>query len=1048
MKRPDPRTLVLAGLALLAVIVGWVTWWGTPADVLPIGAIAGSAAAIADAPPSDGRGARAEPPPASLEDRRVDAALDGLCTLAGVVIDDSSGNPVPGLRVRWSEIAPQIDLMQGFEWSLFERIRDVKRRYDDQVFLRVGREVRTDADGRFRLAGVLPGTIHFAVTGPYHYQTEFRSVTLHDAEHRDEITLRVRPGGRVVGRVTDEVGAPLIAAEVGLFYPLSPLSIFTLEAGGTRKMMTFTDDEGRYVTEAVRPGAGFFMSVIHPGRPHATVKGIVVERGRDTRVDVTMPAGGTVTGRITGPAGEAVIGAELRPIRLGPLWDMIWESDVGLYDGVSDELGRYRIEGLPAGDYKLFARADGYAPTYLDTELRAAEPTWLGDIVMLGAGGVSGWVVDQDGRPVAGAEVCVTDADTSQTDPEELRRQGPERDARTPHTTTRADGTFRVEEIPVGTVRAWAGADGMAFSSTEPIVVVTHRETTGQRITLAPLKDHDMITGIVLDPAGRPVPEARVDWFYMSARIGTGGADASDSDGRFGLRVDHRVPHDMEVSDPQGRWAHVIRMQVEPGSTDLEFRFVEPRPFEVAVVDAQGTPVETFSLQANYSGAGHQSMLAFVRRGAHEGGVATFHRPTHPFHLEVDAPGYSGSNTGPHDPETMPERVTVRVSKLAAVTGVVMSSAGPVAGAEISLHKLYGGQSVTTSGFVTLSGPRGEGKTRTDDEGRFSLHVRGRAEFVIRAKKPDFATTEIGPLVLDGAAGAEGLAIEMGVGGSIEGAVLMPPGGDPSGVIIALNRGDGNPRTHRVGPDGAYRFEGLTPGLWQVVANDAEILPQNHTMSYRGGATDPVDWSCTVVDGGTTHFDLDLRDGQAVAIRGSLMLGGRPASGATASLLSDQTTVVGGEVVASTVLDGAGVFTLAATKPGKYKLSIRTAGSAHATLALEETLELAPGAFEWNASVPTGSLRGEGAPVSDGSESVVEYRWQEGSSGTRGGALSAIVRVLPEEDGSFHLPTIPSGAGRFFLYDPSKFKDYTRWIELDAVTVAPGTEETVDLSDE
>jgi len=52
MKRPDPRTLVLAGLALLAVIVGWVTWWGTPADVLPIGAIAGSAAAIADAPPS------------------------------------------------------------------------------------------------------------------------------------------------------------------------------------------------------------------------------------------------------------------------------------------------------------------------------------------------------------------------------------------------------------------------------------------------------------------------------------------------------------------------------------------------------------------------------------------------------------------------------------------------------------------------------------------------------------------------------------------------------------------------------------------------------------------------------------------------------------------------------------------------------------------------------------------------------------------------------------------------------------------------------------
>ena len=93
--------------------------------------------------------------------------------------------------------------------------------------------------------------------------------------------------------------------------------------------------------------------------------------------------------------------------------------------------------------------------------------------------------------------------------------------------------------------------------------------------------------------------------------------------------------------------------------------------------------------------------------------------------------------------------------------------------------------------------------------------------------------------------------------GEIEGRVVFSDGRDAAGVIVGLHRGDNGPRTQRAGPDGRFRFEGLTPGPYEVLQMEQEIDPYTTTASS-GGPAYEVEWSCEVFEGRTTRFDLEL----------------------------------------------------------------------------------------------------------------------------------------------------------------------------------------------
>jgi hypothetical protein len=84
-----------------------------------------------------------------------------------------------------------------------------------------------------------------------------------------------------------------------------------------------------------------------------------------------------------------------------------------------------------------------------------------------------------------------------------------------------------------------------------------------------------------------------------------------------------------------------------------------------------------------------------------------------------------------------------------------------------------------------------------------------------------------------------------------------PAAPTPKARSLGLSRGDGFGRSYRAGPAGRYRFEGLTPGSWQVLQLDREVDPQTGG-TVRTRESEPIEWSCEVSDGRTTRFDLDL----------------------------------------------------------------------------------------------------------------------------------------------------------------------------------------------
>lgn len=639
----------------------------------------------------------------------------------------------------------------------------------------------------------------------------------------------------------------------------------------------------------------------------------------------------------------------------------------------------------------------------------------------------------------------------SRSDPEELRRHGPKVDAFAPAAISDAAGHFRIEGIPEGAARIWAGHEGLAWQSTDVLTILGGREKGGLLFHLDALRKDDSITGQVLAPDGTPLEGARVRYFYTSARIGTGGAMYTDADGRFRLLVDHRVPHDFTVSDEEDRWSNLVHKGVEPGIPDLVFRFQEASWFELELLDQHGEPVLEYSVKATYDGPGHRDILERVRRQEHEFGVAAMRRPTHTFDLEIDAPGQSLHTEGSIDHRSLPERLTIRVSRLPSISGRVLAGPNgdtPVPGAQVELHEKLNDQLITVNGHRCVMNPNPEASCTADADGWFDLHLRDSGTFVLTAQKNGFARAELFDLALDGERGAEGLEIRMGPGGAIEGRVIVPPGVDPSGRVLAFNHGDSEPFTLRTGPDGEYRAERLAPGPWQVQLAESELHPGQRSVSYSHKENLPaMKWSCHVIEGQTTRHDVRfLGEGQTILL-GSFLLGGRPASGFTASLWDHRKDVTSGVVRDSTVLDGGGRFTLEVLEPGPYILVLKGAVG-DGEIRFREELELEPGTINWQGEIPAGAILIDHVESSAGTERLLELRWQEPPGGPRGGALKAETRVLARSDGTALLTLIPAGAIEIWRYEPSETSSrYGDWFDLRTVEVIAGREITVDLEE-
>jgi RNA polymerase sigma-70 factor (ECF subfamily) len=717
-----------------------------------------------------------------------------------------------------------------------------------------------------------------------------------------------------------------------------------------------------------------------------------------------------------------ILDEERRPLR-GAVLELTGEKGIPL--GVADGEGRIACS-LDRISKSFRVSAAGHATRILSANMDEGRTTYLGDVVLQPGGSVSGRILDENKKPIAGATVGL---DKMEMPAHELRARGEVRHVEEPRTQSLDDGTFRIDGAPVALCRVVAFSPEHEVGLSDIVEVRAAQVTSGVELELAPLSPERIVRGIVLDPDGKPVPAAEIA-FQFAVRNEQGsstesGRLKSDQDGRFHRIVRAGSKVDLVASDPKQRWSDAAAMGLRASAEDIVLQFGRVPLVEIVVTSAEGRPVEKWT--GSFLAADRSRQLLSIPGIEHAGGIARVPVPSDAFVVAVNARGFARAEVGPIEPAAVGDRLSVVMQPVPSIAGRVVSAAGPVAGAEVSLFRQTD-QRIEHNGFLVAVEPSPRDETSSGEDGTFELTPKEGGLLIVRAEKKPWAPTEIVLRNVDVNRGAGGLEIMLSEGGTIEGRVLPLPGRDPAGTIVAISRGDPFSRTQRVGPDGAYRFEHLMPGRWNVTSVDEEIDPHSSSSTWNGDERPEMPWNCEVLEGKTTRFDLG-RDAPAPCV----LLGQLDVRGAERGVWN--AALAGAHRDPKIVtLDDAGAFRLERAQPGEMTLLLTAiTGPLEGTRLMAE-VDFVVGEARFSHEVSTAKLVVRGA--GSGSKAplaliVVRDR-------------TLLVRPLPDE-GDVEV-TVPAGKGRIMRLDPEVLTDPdpTRWVGGVEVEIAAGQTASVD----
>jgi protocatechuate 3,4-dioxygenase beta subunit len=313
--------------------------------------------------------------------------------LVGTVLDPD-GKPLAGVAVRVlhndARLFSCLDLVYANEW------REVAA-------------MRTDKAGRFGVQLPLGLALRVDVDVPPHARWSREPVI-----PGEPLDVKLEAPCSIAGRVVDEKGKA-VAARLRLTrgYPRA-----TLGEGGT-------DAEGSFRFE--RLSSGKFSLWTEPTHAMAPmwIDGELAA-GEQRVVELTAPAGQTLTGRVTDAAtGEAIAGATI-----GEGWT--------LHKAVTtDASGAYTMRGYgsPGYGFEVQCKAPGFAGVAFRDVAREADPVHL-DIALHRGARVVGRILDPQDQPVVDAYIAAVGTDGIPIAWHAAR--------------TGADGTFACEGFPRG----------------------------------------------------------------------------------------------------------------------------------------------------------------------------------------------------------------------------------------------------------------------------------------------------------------------------------------------------------------------------------------------------------------------------------------------------------------------------------------------------------------------------------------------------------------------------------------------------------------------
>jgi protocatechuate 3,4-dioxygenase beta subunit len=572
----------------------------------------------------------------------VDFTLVPGAVIRGQVVARDTGAPVPGALVRG----------------------DSSGRGEDGTTI-------TDGSGAFTLRSLSAGTVELSAMGRGYASATPTVVAVGIGEQVEGARVFVDRAYSISGRVVKK-------SKPAEGLPGVTLGAFSIAAKAFGLALEPSADDGAFEIVGLRP-ASYIVGAIGEGTVPEIGKNVeVVDKDVEGLV-IEMSAGVTVSGRVE-PAMTAS-NISIAPAGQIGLANMFEAAKAFLVHGQTDAAGAFTLKNVPAGAFKLHARApDGHSG---ELPLLVAETDLTGLVVKLESrASVSGRVVDTNGKPVAGSEVS---AERLDGDHDNVVFSIGERKGRG-RTSANTDGTFTIVGLEPGKwrVRASSGEDydwteqKKDAASKAAVELELTATTVKTGVTLTVEARDGVIRGTVVMPDRKPAADAWVtahkvidkpqglpdgyegkweDWGPTSPPVLTG------ADGQFTIARLRRGTYKLVVEGPRGA-TRGEKKGVKTGDTvTIELASLGTLTGKVT---ALGKPVTKYEISCD--GPGHDAeKLVEAADGAYT--------------LERLAPGSfactvtsdAGTGSGKVDVPAGAATLDIVLTPWASITGVVVS---------------------------------------------------------------------------------------------------------------------------------------------------------------------------------------------------------------------------------------------------------------------------------------------------------------------------------------------------------------------------------------
>ncbi len=822
--------------------------------------------------------------------------------ISGTVIEEGTRRPVAGARV--------------LAYAVTGSTRFARRRAE--------RAARTDARGRFRLAGLTPARYAIEAVRDGYLTAAIAGVNS-AAQSVPVANLALRKAASISGRVTDEKGQPVAAARVRIMRETGIRRLLRGAASNPASVLggqgVLTAADGAFRIRGLEPERNLSLEATKTGYAPARKPGVSLKAGDAVKdVALVVRRGLEARGKVVDAQGQSVGGAEIRAIHREE--GMMGGARVQMRlmgvaqekpDAVTAGDGAFTLKGLEEGQYALAVAREGFARKSVPSvEVKATGENVWPPVTLAAGAPIAGAVRDATGAPVSGAQVFGIDVGGSGDRPQ--------------NSASDADGKFRLDGFVAEraillniSAQGYATLQKNVTPPAEDIVIVLKTAGTVR----GRVEDGDTKKPIADFTISRSGPRGGGG---IQIALGRGGGDQTfqSDDGSFeltdvppgkwtirGATAGYRSAEASGIEVGEGETKEGVVLSLKKGG-GLSGRVIDPRGAAVANASVTWHPAET--------GGGPMGAAMARMMGAGGGGGSTTSDADG--HFQFDGlPDARVTVTASHpdyleatrdiDP-SKETAVDLSLGTGASISGTVVGRDGrsAVPGALVQLNE----EGSSGGGFGAGGFGGGGESTRTDGSGNFLFeHLTGGRFKLIASGNTGKSTAK--EVVVAENQRVDGVLVEMATGTTVHGTVSGLPAGQLGGVRIIASGKDYS--------DSAQTDDGGTFVLHDVPAGVVHL--QAATSFLAGRSTGKT---FEVPDGGDFQADIAFQGVSRLA--GRVTRGERPLSGLFINAFPDPPRATTGRSSGQT--DENGSYALEGLDDGTYQVMVSGQGVSYRRL--------------------------------------------------------------------------------------------------------------------